>query len=224
MVNQYCAHSFARNWQLPILNQQKGENDSRNDQTPRQNVADFWGSNPQPPDHQLDAQPAEQTVIYESTKTVIYERIKQSYMKVLNSHIWKYQTIICECTKYMWKYQTVICESTKQSYMIVPNSHIWKYQTVIFESNKQSYMTCTFGNKNTAIFWHLPKISYHIPKISFHISERQFLTHLCRGLFYLNSLDQPSSGASDLGLHHLPMSILWDIRHKWVNKTSKQVS
>ena len=29
MVNQYCAHSFARNWQLPFLNQQKGENDRR---------------------------------------------------------------------------------------------------------------------------------------------------------------------------------------------------
>ena len=24
---QYCAHSFARNWQLPFLNQRKGEND-----------------------------------------------------------------------------------------------------------------------------------------------------------------------------------------------------
>ena len=29
MVNQYCAHSFARNWQLPFLNQWKGENDRR---------------------------------------------------------------------------------------------------------------------------------------------------------------------------------------------------
>ena len=28
-VNQYCAHSFARNWQLPFLNQRKGENDRR---------------------------------------------------------------------------------------------------------------------------------------------------------------------------------------------------
>ena len=27
--NQYCAHSFARNWQLPFLNQRKGENDHR---------------------------------------------------------------------------------------------------------------------------------------------------------------------------------------------------
>ena len=26
---QYCAHSFARNWQLPFLNQWKGENDRR---------------------------------------------------------------------------------------------------------------------------------------------------------------------------------------------------
>ena len=29
MVNQYCAHSFARNWQLPFLNQRKGKNDHR---------------------------------------------------------------------------------------------------------------------------------------------------------------------------------------------------
>ena len=29
MVNQYCAHSFARHWQLPFLNQPKGENDRR---------------------------------------------------------------------------------------------------------------------------------------------------------------------------------------------------
>ena len=27
VVNQYCAHSSARNWQLPFLNQWKGEND-----------------------------------------------------------------------------------------------------------------------------------------------------------------------------------------------------
>ena len=29
VVNQYCAHSFARNWQLLFLNQPKGENDHR---------------------------------------------------------------------------------------------------------------------------------------------------------------------------------------------------
>ena len=28
-VNQYCAQSFARNWQLPFLNQRKGENSRR---------------------------------------------------------------------------------------------------------------------------------------------------------------------------------------------------
>ena len=28
-VNQYSAHSFARNWQLPFLNKQKRENDRR---------------------------------------------------------------------------------------------------------------------------------------------------------------------------------------------------
>ena len=28
-VNQYCAHSFARNWQLPFLNQRKRENERR---------------------------------------------------------------------------------------------------------------------------------------------------------------------------------------------------
>ena len=45
-VNQYCAHSFARNWQLPFLNQQKGENDCRkyfNYQSPQKNVADLGG-------------------------------------------------------------------------------------------------------------------------------------------------------------------------------------
>ena len=30
VVNQYCAHSFTRNWQLPFLNQLKGENDCKN--------------------------------------------------------------------------------------------------------------------------------------------------------------------------------------------------
>ena len=29
LVNQYCAHSFTRNLQLPFLNQQQGENDLR---------------------------------------------------------------------------------------------------------------------------------------------------------------------------------------------------
>ena len=28
-VNQYCAHSFVRNWKRPFLNQRKGENDRR---------------------------------------------------------------------------------------------------------------------------------------------------------------------------------------------------
>ena len=28
-VKQYCAHSFTRNWQLPFLDQRKGENDRR---------------------------------------------------------------------------------------------------------------------------------------------------------------------------------------------------
>ena len=29
LFNQYCAHSFARNWKLPFLNQRKEENDHR---------------------------------------------------------------------------------------------------------------------------------------------------------------------------------------------------
>ena len=42
--NQYCAHSLARNWQLPFLNQQKGENDHRKYfiiKSPWKNVADL---------------------------------------------------------------------------------------------------------------------------------------------------------------------------------------
>ena len=46
--NQYCAHSFARNWQLPSLNQRKEENDCRknHDQSPRKNVTDPAGVEP----------------------------------------------------------------------------------------------------------------------------------------------------------------------------------
>ena len=62
MVNQYCAHSFARNWQLPFLKQQKGEDGRRkyfminlhDRMLPIQ-----WGSNPQPPDHQSYVHPTE---------------------------------------------------------------------------------------------------------------------------------------------------------------------
>ena len=37
-------------------------------------------------------------------------------------------------------------------------------------------------------------------------------------MFNANSVDPyqtPRSAASDLGLHRLPMSLLWDARHKW---------
>ena len=45
-VNQYCAHSFARNWQLLFLNQRRGENDHSKYFTiksPRRNVANPAG-------------------------------------------------------------------------------------------------------------------------------------------------------------------------------------
>ena len=60
--HQYCAHSFARNWQLPFLNQQKGENDCRKYfmiKSRWKKAADPKGLNLQPPDHQLDAHPSE---------------------------------------------------------------------------------------------------------------------------------------------------------------------
>ena len=41
--------------------------------------------------------------------------------------------------------------------------------------------------------------------------------------FNANSVDPdhtPCSAASDLGLHFLPMSLLWDARLKWVNESS----
>ena len=40
-----------------------------------------------------------------------------------------------------------------------------------------------------------------------------------------NSVDPdqtPQNEASDLDLHCLPMSLLWDTRHKWVNTTNKE--
>ena len=41
-----------------------------------------------------------------------------------------------------------------------------------------------------------------------------------------NSADpdqMPHSAASDLGLHCLPMSHLWDARHKWVNLSTTAI-
>ena len=49
MVNQFCTHFFARNWQLPFLNQRTGENNRRNYfviKFPRKNVADPTGIEP----------------------------------------------------------------------------------------------------------------------------------------------------------------------------------
>ena len=55
---QYCAHSFARNLQLPFLNQRKGENDRRKYfmiKSPWKNVANLSGGwTPRPPGLQLD--------------------------------------------------------------------------------------------------------------------------------------------------------------------------
>ena len=51
-LNKYCAHSFARNSKLPFLKQRKRENDRRNGQSARKNVADPAGVEPVTPDHQ----------------------------------------------------------------------------------------------------------------------------------------------------------------------------
>ena len=63
-VNKYCAHSFAINWQLPFLNQWKGENDHRKHFMINLHgkilLLTRQGWNPQPPDDQLDAHPTEQ--------------------------------------------------------------------------------------------------------------------------------------------------------------------
>ena len=61
-----CAHSFSWIWQLPFLNQRKGENHRRKyfmmvgREWPISTKECFWalrGSNPQPPDDQPDAHP-----------------------------------------------------------------------------------------------------------------------------------------------------------------------
>ena len=61
-VNQYCAHSYARNWQLSFLNQRKGESDRRKYfmiNLHERMLPTRRGSNPQPPDLQSDAHPTE---------------------------------------------------------------------------------------------------------------------------------------------------------------------
>ena len=62
MVYQCCAHSFARNWQLPFLNQWKGENNRRKYfmiNPHERKLLTQLGLNPQPPDHQSNPHPTE---------------------------------------------------------------------------------------------------------------------------------------------------------------------
>ena len=60
MLNQYCAHSFVRNWQLLFLNQWMGENDHRKYFMSYQWMLQYqWGLNSQPPAHLSDAHSAE---------------------------------------------------------------------------------------------------------------------------------------------------------------------
>ena len=56
-----CTHSFARNWQVPLMNQRKGmivENISWSNLHERM-LQTRRGSNPQPPDYQADMHPTE---------------------------------------------------------------------------------------------------------------------------------------------------------------------
>ena len=62
VVNQYCAHSFTRNWQLPLLNQRKGKNDRRKYSMinlKERMLATRRGSNLHTPDLQSNAHPSE---------------------------------------------------------------------------------------------------------------------------------------------------------------------
>ena len=113
-VNQYCVHSFARNWQLPFLNQRKWENDRRKYfmiKSPWKNVADpgggGWGgvggSNPQPPDHQSDTHPTEpqrpaaESVIFQDP----YHTLKQ-FLFTLTSGQQRKMCIMVPCLKKLY--------------------------------------------------------------------------------------------------------------------------
>ena len=58
-INLYCAHSFAKAWQLPFLNKRKGENDCRKYFRINSTKECCRPSRGQTPDHQLDAHPTE---------------------------------------------------------------------------------------------------------------------------------------------------------------------
>ena len=61
MVNQYCAHSFARNWQLPFLNQRKGKTVEKISWSisTKECCQSWQGSNPRPPGLQSHAHPSQ---------------------------------------------------------------------------------------------------------------------------------------------------------------------
>ena len=67
---------FARNWQLPFLNQQKGENDRIKYSMinlHEKMLPTRQRSNPQPPDHQSDAHPTESLRLASKAKSLLPE-------------------------------------------------------------------------------------------------------------------------------------------------------
>ena len=72
-----CAHAFARNWQLPFLNQRKGKNDHRKYFMIKRHermMPFCWGSNMWPPDLQSDAHLTEPTRPTWSIHDLVYSQ------------------------------------------------------------------------------------------------------------------------------------------------------
>ena len=79
---------------------------------------------------------------------------------------------------------------------------------------------------NAPALWYLPIWQQHLDRSIYYIRSAWFLVFCFVDISELNanSVDPdqtPHSAASDLGLHSLPMPLLWDTRLKWVKILSK---
>ena len=135
MVNQYCAHSFAGNWQLPFSNQQKGENDRRKYfmiSCHERMLLTQQGSNSQPPDHQSDAHPTEPLRLVCRQQWFLYCVCKQQGVPVLCMQTTKVPVckqqrfLYCVCKQWTFiALVPVLCMQTRMVPVYTNNGHFF---------------------------------------------------------------------------------------------------
>ena len=160
-VNQYCAYSFARNWQLPFLDQLMGENDHRKNlmiKSPWKNVADPVGIKPT-----TSWSPVEHASNWATEAGKSYIKLPRVIF-LISSHIISLRSI-CQVS---WNY------SKKGKDMNFCQRQIPQKLTARPELSF-SFKTCYLIIRNTSVKFHenIPKDKNIIPDMKFCIFDNQ---------------------------------------------------